>query len=495
MSEYELTIYADKQGPFGHFSVGVTGPDIDEPVSGKYLRDETVSGKIGAVARGAPGAVRDDSERKGKSTVIERSIPLSKKQAQKAAEYIANARADPGEYELFGKNCIDLAQGALDAADTGTRLDMVFTETELDELGRFPLYGAGDEAQRRGRIIDVDIEVKELRDAENPPFGPHAEDGDPLRIKSDGVSEASGDPGFDALAASARKKAEAIVINGNDDRRHGKGTDTGAGMIERDLDALMLKQVDDLTEDEVKALGEWSWKLPSNDRKRLELEDRRRDFYRLNYGDELSKLDETGRLIAPEPVREIPAKPKGLSTPDGEPVAGALKRMAGKLARPVADEGETSVVKALQTGLSILGEPLKVDGVSGPKTKAALKRIVTKTGVGRAEEAFGIGQFKRFTETERDTGGPASGLKSIIEEDVQPLFGTRQPMVAAETLQESLNDLNAKTARERRQPAPEPLKIDGDIGPATTDAFRSVLAEHGPEELSKSFASFLGFGD
>ena len=30
MSEYKLTIYADKSEAFGHFSVGVTGPGITE---------------------------------------------------------------------------------------------------------------------------------------------------------------------------------------------------------------------------------------------------------------------------------------------------------------------------------------------------------------------------------------------------------------------------------------------------------------------------------
>jgi peptidoglycan hydrolase-like protein with peptidoglycan-binding domain len=39
------------------------------------------------------------------------------------------------------------------------------------------------------------------------------------------------------------------------------------------------------------------------------------------------------------------------------------------------------------------------------------------------------------------------------------------------------------------------LKVDGDIGPKTTDAFRSALAENGPEKLTKSYTSMLGFYD
>jgi len=306
---------------------------------------------------------------------------------------------------------------------------------------------------------------------------------------------ATGDATSDAVPESARAKAMAIVASGKNGRGVDQGTDLDLDSVENDLDDLMLKQVDDLTEDEAKALGQWSWKLPSNDPKRLEIEGRRRDFYELNYGDKPSKLDETGRMTAPEPVRKIPAKSKRLATPNGEPVGDALKRFAGKLARPVADDGETNVVKALQSGLSMLGDVLKVDGVSGPKTKAALKRTVARRGAGKAEEAFAVGRFKRFAETERDTGGSASKLRQTVEKDVQPLFGSRKPTVAAETLQESINDMNAKSAKERNTPAPEPLKVDGDIGPKTTDAFRSALASSGPEKLTRSYTSMLGFGD
>ncbi|MBO6787508.1 MAG: hypothetical protein JJ900_11715 [Rhodospirillales bacterium] len=475
----------------------MTGPGINQPIVGKYLRDETVFGKTGAVMGGSAGAVRDDSARESRTSVIERSVPLTKTQAEKAAKYIADARGNPGEYQLFSKNCIDLVQGALDASGADTRIDKIFTEQELDDLGDIP-YGAGDEVQRRGLIIDVDKDVKTFRDSENAPFGPHAEgdgapDASPLELsQSDGGLELGADveqraETSDTYPESVRAAAMAIVADDN--------KDNGTAELEADLDDLMLKNVDDLTEREIKILGGWSWKLPSNDPKRLEIEDRRRDFYRLNYGDQPSKTDETGRLVAPEPVRSVPVKPKGLAMPDGAPVAGALKRVADKLARPVADDGEANVVKALQTGLSLLGEPLKVDGVSGSKTKAALKRTVAKRGAGGAEEAFGIGRFKRFAETERSTGGSASGLRETIEKDVQPLFASHRPNIAAEALQESLNDLSAKAAAEHRQPAPEPLTVDGIIGSKTTDAFRSALVETGPKKLATSYASMLGFVD
>lgn len=292
--------------------------------------------------------------------------------------------------------------------------------------------------------------------------------------------------GIDAAGTvpeAARAKAMDIVIGGEE-----------AAEVENDLDDLMLKSVEDLTEAEAGTLGQWAWKLPFNDPRRSAVEDRRQDFYGFNYGDSPANIDETGRLIEPKPVREIPAKSKGVAAPNGEPVSDVLKRIAGKLARPIDADGEVNVVKALQSGLALLGEPLTVDGVSGPKTKAALKRTIAKNGAGRAEEAFAMGRFKRFAEIERKAGGSASGLKNTIEKDVQPLFGARHPQVAAETLQESINDLNVTAAQEHRKSAPELLKVDGDIGPKTTDAVRIALAENGPERLAKSYTSMLGFG-
>ncbi|WNK00103.1 hypothetical protein L2D14_01435 [Thalassospiraceae bacterium LMO-JJ14] len=534
MSDYKLTIYADKSDEFGHFSVGVTGPGIDEPIIGKHLRDKTIAGKVGAVIGGAPGVVRDDSERKGKSTVIERSIPMTKEQAQKAAEYIANARANPGEYELFGKNCVELAQGALDASGADARIDKMFTEQELDEMGDFG-YGAGDLAQRRGHLRDMEKIISQTKpgaerrkaireywkrggelvpdDVEKPRAEPDEVSKAPVGVglgaeaarnaaedaETNAPQTDDGDATSDSVPESARAKAMAIVASGKNgrgtDQGTDQGTDLGAGGFESDLDDLMLKPVDDLTEDEAKALGQWSWKLKSNDPRRLEIENLRRGFYVLNYGDKPVDNDATGRMIAPEPVRKMPEKPKALASPNGEPVADALQRFAARIAKPVHDDGETNVVKALQSGLSMFGDVLKVDGVSGPKTKAALKRTVARHGAGRAEEAFGIGRFRNFAETERNTGGSASGLKRTVEKEVQPLFGAGKPKVAAETLQESLNDLGAKAAQERNKPAPEPLKVDGDIGPKTTDAFRSALAENGPEKLTKSYTSMLGFSD
>lgn len=428
-----------------------------------------------------------------------------------------------------------IAEAIGDEANTLTDTDPAFVRKSV-EIGwehapdvtdaAAEYLGDTYDAYKRERERDIrDLEEEDPSRIENSPFGPHSDGADTPGINPDEASEApegvelgaeaarnaaedaetsasqsaAGDATSDAVPESARAKAMAIVANEKNGRGSDQGTDQGmdqgTGGLESDLEDLMLKPVDDLTEDEAKALGQWSWKLKSNDPRRLEIENRRRGFYVLNYGDKPVDNDVTGRMIAPEPVRKMPEKPKALATPNGELVSNALQRFAARIAKPVHDDGETNVVKALQSGLSMLGDVLKVDGVAGPKTKAALKRTVAKRGAGRAEEAFGIGRFRNFAETERNTGGSASGLKQTVEKEVQPLFGAGKPKLAAETLQESLNDLGAKAAQERNKPAPEPLKVDGVIGPKTTDAFRSALADNGPEKLTKSYTSMLGFSD
>ncbi len=102
-------------------------------------------------------------------------------------------------------------------------------------------------------------------------------------------------------------------------------------------------------------------------------------------------------------------------------------------------------MKVLQVGLNLAGQALKVDGDPGPKTRAGLAATVAKQGAAKTEEAVAMGGFKRMADAGRATRAPKPGLRDTVENDVQPLFGARQPKVAAETLQSSLNDLRAST--------------------------------------------------
>jgi len=140
MSEYKLMIFADPNGPFGHFSVGLKGPYGRMKVVGKYPDENGPKLPFGDV----PGEIRDDSDRiKGKK-VDDVDIPLTPEQAAKVDAYIDDVNANPGKYNLKDDNCIDFAQGALDKAGSDKNVAQYFDEEVLREMGW--VLSAGNEA-------------------------------------------------------------------------------------------------------------------------------------------------------------------------------------------------------------------------------------------------------------------------------------------------------------------------------------------------------------
>ncbi|WNK00094.1 hypothetical protein L2D14_01390 [Thalassospiraceae bacterium LMO-JJ14] len=306
-------------------------------------------------------------------------------------------------------------------------------------------------------------------------FGPHADKGDtakPERGKPE-PNEVS-----DASSPDAAKMKAALMPSEKDGGR----------------DELLFKSADQLTEAEALDLGRWYHDLQSNDPLRTELEKRRRDFYVLNYGNDPAPHDETGRMKPVQPIRQVPEKATPAKSADGSPLADGIRRIAGAVAKRAGKDGLANAAKVLQVGLNLAGQALKVDGDPGQKTRAGLAATVAKRGAAKTEEAVAMGGFKHMADAGQTPVRAKPGLRDTVEKDVQPLFGARKPKVAAETLQSSLNDLDAEAAEKRRAPKPEPLKVDGDIGPKTEGAFASALADHGADKVTKRYSDDLGFG-
>jgi hypothetical protein len=88
-------------------------------------------------------------------------------------------------------------------------------------------------------------------------------------------------------------------------------------------------------------------------------------------------------------------------------------------------------------------------------------------------------------------------LAEATEKSFAPLF--RDPAkpiqkpadrIEATTLQETLNDLGGA---QFGHDTFKPLKLDGNIGPRTTGAFRQIATAVGPQPLTKRYGEFLGF--
>lgn len=375
----------------------------------------------------------------------------------------------------------DLAETMGDDADEVADTDPDFISKNAELSGKSPTEFLKTGWSYLGDTSDsylqdwlgIDIRPQEQIDPNNTDkgFGPHADEG-------------QSPDGDDAETSDAPTESPEVSQLKNDlmpSEKEGARAE------------LLYKSADQLTDEEVTDLGHWYHDLQPSDPLRETLDQKRRDFYSLTYGDDLAKTDATGRMVEPELKRPVPETPTPANAASGGTLTDGIKRIAGTLVKAAAEQGAGETVKGLQTGLNLGGASLKVDGVAGPKTRGALMSSLAEKGTGKTEEASALGAFKRFAESERSAGGSASGLKKKVEESVQPLFATSKSKVAAEALQTGLNGLGAEAAKAKKMPEPEALKIDGDIGPKTTDAFRTMLLEHGPERLTKRFGEELGF--
>lgn len=111
------------------------------------------------------------------------------------------------------------------------------------------------------------------------------------------------------------------------------------------------------------------------------------------YGTDPQAMDWTGRPIEPKPKRAIDGPGYGIVTPNRRTADGygfdlAQDRLANALgaARAQDKDGEHGAVRRLQRGLNALAsdeevQPLKLDGVLGPKTAARTDRMLRERGL------------------------------------------------------------------------------------------------------------------
>lgn len=203
-----------------------------------------------------------------------------------------------------------------------------------------------------------------------------------------------------------------------------------------------------------------------------------RQWFDQNYGTNPASFDETGRMVMPQP--ETTGKQRSLmpTTPEGEALPEALQKVINHLLPDGAALTQRDVVKSLQGGVNRLSpqQPLKEDGIIGPKTALGVGTALKEKGLAKVSEATALSQFASTLPQHRATGGEHLG--QAVSQAFSKLVG--QPAEAL-GLQGALNDLGAK------------LKEDGDIGPKTKSAFLEVLHKRKPDELLERLGYNLGF--
>ncbi|MCM0021550.1 MAG: hypothetical protein NBV67_16280 [Tagaea sp.] len=121
---------------------------------------------------------------------------------------------------------------------------------------------------------------------------------------------------------------------------------------------------------------------------------------------------------------------------------------------------------------------IEVDGDLGPQTRAGFGRAVEKQDEDGFKKLYALDQFGRYV-ANVDRG---RAKLDDLEDTIGGTLGQAIPD-APERAQETLNMF----AEDREEPG-SPLKIDGWVGPKTTEAFGTLLRKTSPNALTARFA-------
>ncbi|MDA1091368.1 MAG: hypothetical protein O3A85_13780, partial [Proteobacteria bacterium] len=280
---------------------------------------------------------------------------------------------------------------------------------------------------------------------------------------------------------------------------------------DRPLDNILGKDPVDWTEGEFLEVRKEMVNLPAGpERERLDA--MTTDFLEDKYGTGPAEYDAVGRMKEPKPIRPINQKPTPAKTPDGESLAGAMKRIGKAVAGAAGGDGNVTAVQGLQTGLNLLKKvmlkntgkrladapDLKTDGVVGPKTRQALRIATSNFGRPKIEEGFALGRFGRFAQDVQTGRDDPRNLSKMVDTSFGPLLRPqgmalpKQGKPENRALQATLNDLGPRVFE---PDGFKPILEDGLIGPKTEAAFRAILPAAGPEILTSRLGHNMGFFD
>jgi hypothetical protein len=163
------------------------------------------------------------------------------------------------------------------------------------------------------------------------------------------------------------------------------------------------------------------------------------------------------------------------------------------LGRDVMANGPDAAVKGLQRAINEATKPptfdyhwglggrtgrIDVDGDLGPQTRAGLGRAIDKQGEDGFKKLYALDQFGRYVQRV----GRGRARVDDLEDTLAGTLGQAVPD-APERAQETLNMF----AEDREEPG-APLKIDGWVGPKTTEAFGTLLNKTSPDRMMERFA-------
>ncbi len=149
--------------------------------------------------------------------------------------------------------------------------------------------------------------------------------------------------------------------------------------------------------------------------------------------------------------------------------------------------------RAIREGGGQTARGLKVDGVLGPKTRAAAEATVAEEEPGRLEERLALGRFRRFAEGVKADPHRADMLDRGFSFIFDPLFPKSEREKGTDTGR-ALQMVVNKALPSFGAPESVPLAEDGVIGPRTKESVAQAVQALGPESLTARLGRLLGFG-
>lgn len=165
------------------------------------------------------------------------------------------------------------------------------------------------------------------------------------------------------------------------------------------------------------------------------------------------------------------------------------------LGRDAMTNGSRAAVKGFQNAINAATKPpgfdyhwglggregrIDVDGDLGPQTLSGFVRAVDKHGDKGFARIYALDQFGRYTK------GLDTGMSRIgdLEDTLASTLGQVTPDAGARA-QETLNIARDMVGDRQRY---APLKVDGWVGPVTSDAFKRAYDTFGSTRLFERFA-------
>ena len=233
-------------------------------------------------------------------------------------------------------------------------------------------------------------------------------------------------------------------------------------IINNDDDGKSLKHPRDWTQEELRDAMRERERANDNAKKK-EMFEQERKWFEANYGTGDVLYDDTGQMIPPQPIRNIPKTPTVIKMKDGQNIDDAVDDVLGKLLIGGNDVAILPGQPQVNDGEPMTGKPI---------------------GTVEGQPAFDLEKMLQEASPEEIA---ELNKKKYSTEPVAPIKGEKEVVKGMQS------GLNILTSMQNQSPLPNipkiaKLKEDGVVGPKTSFALKKALVDNGTNKVSEALA-------